>query len=695
LCLRYEISSHEGNAFLEDEQRFHFAPTIINQSRTVQIALVNPFPVPCVVDLKLSAGKRSPQKHTANAPRSKKPLAYAISQTPVEVQPNDTSEVALTFLPLASTEYHAVLQAIVRGGTDLTTNSFTVGLDGMGAVPVIAFCEHTDHKRTLPVNFGKGMLGVRKVKSVGVMNKGLVPARIVVNAKATPDFQIENFDSVHEFQLETGGQFNLRLAFIPTMARKTHSDIAIELVDNPKASLNVQVAGEGFSEEIYFEGLADEGADLIFKDNVVGREQAITITAKNTSAFDIRFSFQSHADFRFIPSCGHLFKNTTKPISVFFVSEKPVVYNQLKLSCIFQKIELHDPEPIEWDDSITITKMVQRRNLAVWSPKPPSERHASMAPRRPTRKSGGTTMRRGNSRRKTARSFEIIDDSDSGDNLDEWVKVTEVTPEPDYRLIPERSKELTLFISAVCDHISYHLSASDISFGPTMMFDTETVTLEMKNTSRVRLGFEWVPQGFESLRTPYSRSFASPFSIKPYSGFIEGGETTTFTVSFCPLEVDDFKGSFRCTISSLTQMDEPELTVTGFSRRPICHFTAEVSDYLSAQRRHPDYTYPLPADVKVIELFANGIGKLIRRHFELINTTELAYEVMWEEDRDHGNPAIKCEIQRAFVSSGQHHVVSFSYRPASVKCVEAVWAFSIPSENVTATFLIVGRVMRH
>jgi hydrocephalus-inducing protein len=228
-----------------------------------------------------------------------------------------------------------------------------------------------------------------------------------------------------------------------------------------------------------------------------------------------------------------------------------------------------------------------------------------------------------------------------------------------------------------------------------MMLDTESATVEMRNTSQIRFRFEWESRGFEALRTQYARIWPSPFSIRPQAGFIDGGQTTVFTISFCPAEVDDFKAVFVCTIQSLAQMREPEINVTGFARRPICHFTAELSDYLSARRRHPDYTYQLPDEVKVLELFAIGIGKMSRRKFELINTMEVPYEIFWQEEKEHRNPAIKCEVQRAFVCSGQHHVVSFCYKPVSVKCVEALWIFSIPSQQITVPFLIVGRMMRH
>jgi hypothetical protein len=99
---------------------------------------------------------------------------------------------------------------------------------------------------------------------------------IVVDAKATPAFEIENFERVHS------------------------------LINNTKTSLTIGVSGEGLSEDIYFEGLSDE----VFIDNIVG---------------------QTHIDFRFVPVSRHLHKNKTKPIAVSFLTKKLFVINRLKL----------------------------------------------------------------------------------------------------------------------------------------------------------------------------------------------------------------------------------------------------------------------------------------------------------------------------------------------------------------------------
>jgi hypothetical protein len=46
-----------------------------------------------------------------------------------------------------------------------------------------------------------------------------------------------------------------------------------------------------------------------------------------------------------------------------------------------------------------------------------------------------------------------------------------------------------------------------------------------------------------------------------------------------------------------------------------------MSDYLAAGRRHPDYLYHLPDDIRVVEFFSSGIGKKSAKKFEIINTT--------------------------------------------------------------------------
>jgi hydrocephalus-inducing protein len=276
---------------------------------------------------------------------------------------------------------------------------------------------------------------------------------------------------------------------------------------------------------------------------------------------------------------------------------------------------------------------------------------------------------------------------------DELVKVVEILPEPEYRG-GDRAKDIFILASGISDYISYQISHTELGFGPTMMFDGETQKIQLKNTSQIRLEYTWRTMKFDALRTPYASMYKCPFSVMPVSGIIEAGKTTEFTVAFIPEEVDDFTAVIRCDVPLLTLSPPPELTVTGFSRRPICHFNAELSDYLSAGRRRPDYVYPLPDGVKVIEMLSTGVGVLFRKKFEIINTTHTAYEIIWKRVQEHTTPVMQCEVPRAFIPSGHRHVASFTYKPTSVKAVESLWTFTIKSHEIEVPFLIIGRIMR-
>jgi hydrocephalus-inducing protein len=226
-----------------------------------------------------------------------------------------------------------------------------------------------------------------------------------------------------------------------------------------------------------------------------------------------------------------------------------------------------------------------------------------------------------------------------------------------------------------------------------MMFQTRTTELRVTNPSSIRFEYHWIVQKLECLRTAYASFHGSPFSVLPVSGFVEAGQATTFRVQFSPEEVDDFKAELYCDIPFLSQLQQLKVHVSGLSRRPLCHVNAQLSDYISAGRRHPDYTFPLPADIKVIEIFAGTVGMRAQKRFEIVNPTGCAYQIQWVVLTDTSNGQVVCETANAFVSSGRKHMAIFSYLPVSVKTVETFFEFQIPEHNVRIPILVVGRII--
>ena len=680
LCLRYDIARLDMTGFLEDEQVLHFAPLVLKKTASVDVALINPLTIPCTVDLNVK-------------PRVKQPnFPFSLSEKSVTIAPKSTSVVQLSFTPTVSGAYDGSFEAVVHGGTDPKTKALRFGIEGDGALPSITLVPQSDltPTRNYVFNFGKTLVGFKKDKMITIINDGTIPAYLTIKADVSPDFILEGLDSDQEFSLAPSRQYNITACYSPKALSKCQFNIAITVRDNPAANMSVTFVGEGFSEDVIFEGLAGDDGDLVFKDNIVEQQQIATFTMRNVCDEDVRFAWTNLPDITFSPRVGQLRSGASKEITARFVSEKPVKYSGLKVSCQWMKIALEDPNAPDWDDTMKQVQFVQRNTLNPNVVVAPSEEKSAKNTSRKFPAAGRRPSAKKDASLPDNVERQVVFQSPKGPDFD-LIKVTEIQPEPQYKVTSPSQKELTLNAFAVSDFIQYQLSVSEIAFAPTMMFETRVVTASITNTSTIKFEYRWDTTKFTSLRTDYYLTRPSPFSVTPSSGTIEPGKTTTFNVKFAPEEVDDFTSTLVCEIPHISKMDPPKIQVNGISRRPLCHFNLETTDYLTAGRRHPDYTDPLPDGVRVIELFAKSIGAKASKRFEIINTTEAPYEIIWTEKTPQ--PAITCETPRAMVSSGKRYVVTFSYTPTSVKTIESLWEFSIPEYGATASILVVGRIM--
>jgi hydrocephalus-inducing protein len=661
-------------SFLEDEQVLHFEPLILQRKATVDVALVNPQPVPCLVDMIIK-----PKGKASNFP-------YDLSEKSVALEPNSSHKFQLGFTPGTCDTFIGFFEATVHGSSsENRLLKFTV--EGVGCLPAITIPGGMEHGKgnSYQSNLGRTLLGFTKEKIVNLANEGVIAARVKLTQKPSQDFQIVNFDALQEIVIPPGKHQALTILFKPKKAAKDQLDITVTVQDNPKASLQLQFVGEGSSQDIVFEGLATDDGDLTFKDCIVGRQQQVVFQIKNVGCQDSRFQFSTQPNLTFQPRVGHLHAGRTKEIRATFFAEHQMKLTQIKLMCAISKIELTDPSAPDWDDSMKIVKWVTKEALRPELPSTPI----------PDKQPGGKG-RRGPSpaakkpmqpKPETPPPVEII--SSSAET--ELIRVIDVKEEPLYTVIPGKNKELPMRASVVADFIHFSIDVTDIDFSPTMMYQTRVSECRLTNNSQIRFDYNWRVMKFVSLRTNYAQTRPSAFSVEPVSGFVEPGATTVFKVKFTPLEVDDFTAQLWCDIPFLAS-EPPVIQLSALSRRPLCHFNVELSDYISAGRRHPDYNYKLSDDIHVIELFSRGLGQKTIKRFELINPTASAYEITWKYIGEGPSP-ISCETTQGLISSGKRSNVLFGYVPVSVKTVESLWEFQIPEQSVRVQFLFVGRIM--
>ena len=526
------------------------------------------------------------------------------------------------------------------------------------------------------------------------------------------------------FLLGSNATQSIKIIYSPTAIKKGQFHVLLSVQDNNAADISLTLIGEGFSEDVIFEGVGDDHNVVEFKNCVVGRRQQVTFMMHNVSSNNVRFAWYNSNDFTFSPRVGHLKKHSRKEITASFISEKPLTYTNYKAACSWAKIEYKEQDPPDWDDSMQQVSFVQRSVLL----QNPNENENSESNENDTdENTETTTINKAKTSTKTTQKAEtkksgarkntiiplkqedltetsVVFVSAKGPDYD-LIKVVEIKPEPLFEVIPGKLKDLSIQINAVSDFIRYSIDTTEIEFAPTMMYETRISTVTMTNTCGIRFDYSWNTSVFGSLRTDYAQTMKSPFSVEPNSGFIEPGETQTFNVMFSPIEVDDFNSHLTCDIKHLVKQQPPEIYVTGRSRRPLCHFNLITSDYLSAGRRHPDYTSSLPENVKVIELFSKGIGQKVNKKFEIINTTEEPYEINWTQSAlydDYNDESslipdksIVCEIQHAMISSGKRHTAIFSYTPTTLKTIESLWEFKIPEYGVSIPLLVVGKILPH
>ena len=651
LIMRDDLLKKDITSYLEDEKTLHFSSRAVNQQESITLCLINPQPLECVVNLSIK-------------PKTKV-NAFEVKDKTLTIPGNKSCKTTITFSPTSNELFSSTFVATIK--SQLPSPEFKFDMEGTGAVPHISLKTILDQSENgYSVNFGRTLVGTEKKKIIDVSNNTHLNAMLNVSANATADFEIIGIDSAKPFELEAGRVFQFIIVHKPQKPRKSQFDIVVEVLENPESNIHISSSGEGFSEDVIFEGLNGEENELRFKDVIVGRAQSVSFLMKNISDSTIRFNWSASNDITFSPKIGHLKKKQSKEIIASFFTEKPTKYNGAKGACQITKIEIIEQQKDEdtpntfvgdWDDSMKVVSFVHTNEVE------------SNSPRRQNRGENAQTST------KPGR----------------MVKVTNVVPEPAYRVLPDtKPRDLPIKIFAISDNIKCTLDTHEISFLPTMMYQNRIAEVKLTNTCGIRFKYEWELEKFESLRTDYALTRPPAFSIDPPIGFIESGESQVFSVTFSPKEVDDFICLMKCNIPYMNQKVPLKLNINGFSRRPVCHFNIVVSDYLT--RRHPDYTYPLPDNVKVLEIISKSVNVRGIKKIEIINPTSNPYDAIWTLISDNSNNSIQIDNKHALVSSGKQYTWNVSFSAISPKLVESLWEFSIPNHNIKIPFLFVGKI---
>ncbi|XP_064315287.1 hydrocephalus-inducing protein homolog [Phalacrocorax carbo] len=742
LCQILQTVQDKG-VFIADENKFIFTNVLVGHRATARFKIRNVGKVPCDVVLSI---KPIPSKLNSR-------ISDVFEVDPVQmcVPSRSHAFATVSFTPQTMQNYQCTFEAsldVQASPAAIKAQSLTFDISGDGNLPRVTVLRPVLHnKRGNPLLlFKKLLLGDSEKLPLVLHNSGFIPVQLMIDLldergvfflKARPTTHCvyqavglkedspgeERKPHTASLVLQHGELAEFDVLFKPTLAQHVEGKIHLSVVDNPYEETNIQLVGEGYEDDFTLDNIHGLVADskeedtegnleediieaarvnhIQFGDCHIGTPYAVTFTITNRSRVDVmRFEWLASTPFHFSPQVGHLHAGCAKDITVTLKSDIAVTFKMHLVKCKVARITFQlPPEQVtDWDDRLRTVKWVDamRGLAATW----------------PVKK-----------------------------------KVIETDPEPAHTVLEKSSREVELHISAVVDYAEFKLDTDMIQFKETLLFQTRTFTFQLSNTGNVAVEYTWMvaaederamsqtrellPPSLDgdffsftsgasvklqssrcssqlghalkhvssSLSSPLNAVSTTPlFSVEPCSGTIPAGQEQLFRMKFSPVYVGDFESRMLCSIPNLKPNQKgPEVVVKGRSLMPSCHFELEDSDYNTAKRCNPELQGPKGAtfnpSTRVIEFAAIGVCSRNSRTFMVMNPTSSAYSFQWTCQDPEAPPeqvAFFCLTERGQIQPGKKTEMKFEFIPQHLDITESFWVFTIPEQNISVPFLLVG-----
>ncbi|XP_033116735.1 hydrocephalus-inducing protein homolog isoform X2 [Anneissia japonica] len=478
-----------------------------------------------------------------------------------------------------------------------------------------------------------------------------------------------------------------------------------------------------------------------FRDCHIGEPRQLTFTMTNHSEADtVRFQWPDHPQLKFLPTVGHLHAGCAKDISITFKTDEPVTLQNEAINAKISKITFDKPidQVADWDDRLRTVKWV---DITMASTRP-STNDATNRPKSTQDIKKEEKEKEGKHKRgaaAAAAAAAAAQEQMEKERCEEEMmkktkemmetprpskkKVIETEPEPTHVIMDDSNRDIELRVSVNADFAKFKCKPDVINFKDTLMFQTRVYTFFIANKGSIQLDYSWQVV-MEELAQRKSVSFADeeqlrlpsrcstsimsdvpdifPFTIMPDVGTIPAGKKQNFNIMFSPLDVQEHEGRLICRIPNLEPGKQgPVIAVHGKSVMPYCHFELEDSDYITSARRNPELRGPggappgatLDPNTRVIEFNSTGVNVKNPRNFYIVNPTSQGYSFLWtcEDEPDPKEPDVfHCLIPNGYINPGKKFEILFDFIPNKLDIVESFWRFTIPEQNISVPFLLVG-----
>eukprot|EP00756_Hemistasia_phaeocysticola_P037141 Hpha_TRINITY_DN16680_c2_g2::TRINITY_DN16680_c2_g2_i1::g.182314::m.182314/K17570/HYDIN; hydrocephalus-inducing protein len=577
--------------------------------------------------------------------------------------------------------------------------------------------------------FPRTVVGKECVREMKVTNVGELPAQVRLVTRDTTRSG-KSFTFAMKGQQRTlapGATENWPVTFAPLAPKEFEAKIAIPVQDSQADEVVYTVSGEGTDDVTTFGGLGDMENLLVLDDCGVQQTSKRTFNLVSQTNSTLRFAWDppkaqdgSVIDERFkiSPGTGWLLPGTEKEVCVSFAAgEAPEEFTRKPFQLSVWPIRSHAKKAPDWDDRQTAVKWEPEETpptspgtAAALSPSFGKEAAPSSAAASPAAAAQPAASLEGEDDAAAARQKELAR------KRRPLRRRIETLPEPGHDLVDPDAAPVsrTLFVKGACGWAKWQLvpegdlklEEQGIHFATTKLFQTRSYHFGVKNTGSITLRCQWsisMPSG-----DPVPDDIAGRFRIEPDNISVPVDGTVQCKVLYSPLDTEQHQAVLRGEVLDLkpeadgTPAPNPVIPLEGKAECPLAHFELQESDYLTADRRNPEFqgppgkTGPLDKSMRVLE-FANAVPrKRATKRFYILNPTSMSYDYEWTNISE--DPVLAkmfaCKTRRGVVHAMKKSEMVFEFYPEDLSTKECFFSLRIGGSGyfkpLNVTFLLVA-----
>ncbi|KAF5830389.1 hypothetical protein DUNSADRAFT_14652 [Dunaliella salina] len=299
------------------------------------LKFTNSVKVPSTVNLSIKPRLASADKQASSFPMEVHPSQMIIP-------PQESRFATVYFTPRALQHYSGILEAVVEGGTDPNTKSFTCEVRGEGVLPSLSLQQPTafDASGRPCLRFGRVSSGRPATQRINLKNNGLIPASARMEWVPHPSFTLLEGP-------QPGRAKTYTVRFSPGEDNSSYNhELRVRVTNNPYEDYRIALSGEGFQEDVTFEGLPDDTKtdELRLPDGPLGVPRTAIFTLRNQSSKHYRFRWPpTHPNLSFSPATGHLHAGSSTDITLTFNADAPTKLSPATVKLALAAITYNPP----------------------------------------------------------------------------------------------------------------------------------------------------------------------------------------------------------------------------------------------------------------------------------------------------------------------------------------------------------------